>query len=384
MHTWKMGNNLPTTLTALLDVGMAGSLPNVSAMTVDADAKSADDPAYGSDVFRLQGLLCVLERVEELTLRWSEDLFTKVGTAPNSFPLLACSLLHKRIHHIVGAVGAQASLSGIRSKIESTRIGFDWFSEPQSLLCADHLGMGRPKDLYASRSAAGIKPREEFEELVFPYIERQLAIDLDEKKAFRWRAAFASVIYELFENTELHGRTDVNKRVLPTSIRGILFRDVPFKRYQPTIKPIPSGARCIEISVFDSGIGYYSKNKTRPLTDDVPLIEEWQVLHDCLSVHLDDVTAAQAGKGLHGIGLYEVLRALKYLEGAIEIRSGRIHGYRSFLPGDMAIQMESSDSPLRPGMPKATLLDYDRKYVKKPTAHPRVIGSAVRVLVPIV
>ncbi len=363
---------------------MSVSLPKTSQITVDVDVQSADDPTCGSDVFRIQGLLCSMQSIDALTLRWPESLFNKVGTAPNSFPLLACALLHNRIQHIVGMNVTPRSLTGIRNKIENTRIGFDWFSEPQSLLCADHLGLGRPKDLYASPSAPGIKPREDFEELVFPYIERQLAIDLNEKKAFHWRASFASVIYELFENTELHGKTDMNKRVLSTSIRGMLFRDVPFSRYQPTAKPIPTNARCIEISVFDSGIGYFSKNRGRPLDEKIPLSEEWQVLHDCLSVHLENINAAQPGKGLHGIGLYEVLRALKFLEGAIEIRTGRVHGYRSFLPGDMPIQMEPSESKSRPGMPKATLLDFERKYIKKPTQHPQMIGSAIRVLVPIV
>lgn len=377
-------SELPISLTALIDAGMSRPLFRALTLTVDVDTKSADDPAYSSNVFRVQALLCVMEGIGELTLRWPEGLFSKVGTSPNSFPLLACTLLHSRIHHVTGTPLLQAALATTRSRIENTRIGFDWFSEPQALLCADHLGLGRPKDLYASRSAAGIKPREDFEALVFPYIERQLAIDLDEKKAFRWRAAFASVIYELFENTELHGKTDLNSRVLSMSIRGILFRDVPFRRYQPTNRPIPTGARCIEISVFDSGIGYFEKSKGRRLDETIPLEEEWRVLHDCLSTHLDDITAVQAGKGLHGIGLYEVLRALKFLEGAIEIRSGRLHGYRSFLPGDIGIQMESIESPLRPGMPKATLLDFDRKYVKKPTEQPRVIGSAIQVLVPIV
>jgi hypothetical protein len=377
-------NDLPKSLSALIEAGITAILPKIKLHYVEVDQKTSDDSNFGSNVFKIQGLITTMCVVDELVLQWPEKLFNKVGANPNSFPLLACSFLHTRIRHQIASTETNISIAAIRKKIEKTRIGFDWFSEPQSLLCADHLGLGRPHDLYLSQSATGIRPRDDFEELVFPYIERQLAVDLDSKKAFHWRAAFASVIYELFENTELHGKTGIENSVLQTSIRGILFRDVPFQLYQPTNRPTPTGARCIEVSIFDSGVGYFQKSQRRELDKSIPLLDEWKVLHECLSVHLDEVTATKAGKGFHGIGLYEVLRALKFLEGAIEIRSGRLHGYRSFLPGDLLVQMESADSKLRPGMPKATLLDFERKYVSQPTENPQIVGSALRILIPII
>jgi hypothetical protein len=376
-------NDSPSSLFALIEAGKSSTLPQTKIATVELDQISSDDPNFWSDVFMVQEFLSMMHLLDELILRWPDNIFIKVKANPNSFPLLACTFLHSKIRHQMANTNAFISVDAIRKKIESTRIGFDWFSEPQSLLCADHFGLGRPRDLYLSQSSTGIRPRDDFEELVFPYIERQLAVDLDGKKAFHWRAAFASVIYELFENTELHGKTDLDNSVLKTSIRGILFRDLPFQLYQPTNRPTPTGARCIEVSIFDSGVGYFEKSQRRKLDSTVSLSNEWKVLHECLSVHLDEANPTKTGKGFHGIGLYEVLRALKFLEGAIEIRTGRLHCYRSFLPGDLSLQMENSDSKLRPGMPKATLLDFNRKYLSLPTENSKVLGSAIRILIPI-
>jgi hypothetical protein len=297
--------------------------------------------------------------------------------------VLATALLHNRIRHVIVGEFEPPALAPIRSTLSKYRLLFDWFSAPQTLLCADHLGLGRPKDLYGQTSTPGIRPREDFEQLVFPFIERQLAIDLDEKKAFKWRAALASVIYELFENTDLHGKTDAQGKPLSPSIRGLVFREIPLQRYQPNPKLVPPRARCIEIGVFDTGVGYFERSRKSAITFNTELQLEWDVLHACLSTHLDDVVDSASDRGLHGIGLYEVLRALKFLSGAIEIRTGRLHGYRSFLPGDLPLQMESADSKDRPNMPKPTLLDYKQRYIKRPTQHSLVRGSAIRVLVPL-
>ena len=83
------------------------------------------------------------------------------------------------------------------------------------------------------------------------------------------------------------------------------------------------------------------------------------------------------------MGLYEVLRALKMMQGMLEIRTGRIHGYRSFLEGELRLQLEPETSETRPGMPKASLLDVDRNVATYPSPRDLVRGSVVRVVVPL-
>ena len=378
-----MTTNPPTTVTQLIDAALAGDLARAQSLVVSLDAAAIQDLAWGSSVLNIQALATSMHSVSELLIVWPREYWTHFAEAPNTFPMLAACLLHNRIQHAIRGQTEAAQLAPIRSAISKHRLIFDWFSAPQALLCADHLGLGRPKDLYGPSSTPGIRSREDFEQLIFPFIERQLAIDIDKKKAFKWRAALASVIYELFENTELHGKTNVNGAPLSPSIRGIVFREVPLQLYQPTNKLPPPRSRCIEIGVFDTGIGYFQKSQKTELTQQTPLREEWTVLHACLSTHLEDLVDPSSDKGLHGIGLYEVLRALKFLSGAMEIRTGRLHGYRSFLPGDLPLQMESPASKDRPNMPKSTLLDYKARYLRRPSEHPQAPGSAVRILVPL-
>jgi hypothetical protein len=83
------------------------------------------------------------------------------------------------------------------------------------------------------------------------------------------------------------------------------------------------------------------------------------------------------------MGLYEVLRALQLLRGAIEVRTGRIFGYRTFMEGDLKFKMEPATSLTRPGMPKPQLLDVERRIVTVPTRHELLVGSSIRVIVPL-
>jgi hypothetical protein len=327
--------------------------------------------------------VALLNRSSIATFIWPTAAVAEFAQSPASHPLLACLVLHTGTKHVIQE-GGEFPLKAVRLALWATRLRFDWFSEPKVLLCADHLGLGRQRELYLSSSSTGIRSREHFESLVFPYVESRLAVSVGERNAFRWRAALTSIIFELFENTDLHGRTDWDGRVLQNSIRGLIFKDVTIDPYLVTRKQSGRKLRCLEIGVFDSGVGYFSKSRQRPLTDEVSIKDEWEVLHYCLSTHLEDGTAPGVGEGQRGIGLYEVLRALKFLNGAIELRTGRLHAYRSFLPGDLPLQLESPDSRSRPKMPKPRLLDFRNKYFPVPSVETITVGSAVKVLIPLI
>lgn len=334
------------------------------------------------DVMMIQSIIGLLNRSSHVTMVWDSNAAKTFAQSPSSFPILACFVLHANVKNVLDN-DEEFPIKIARININQTRLTFDWFSEPKILLCADHLGLGRQRELYLSKTSTGIRPREHFEALVYPYIETRLAVSVSEQNAFKWRAALTSIVFELFENTDLHGRTDWQGKVLQSSIRGILFKDVVAMPYQARVEQKDQSVKCLEIGIFDSGVGYFCKNRKAPLNDDVTLKEEWDVLHQCLSTHLEDGVSPNLGKGQRGIGLYEVLRALKFLNGAIEFRTGRLHAYRSFLPGDLLLQMESKDSKLRPNMPKPTLLDYSKKYLAIPSQQSTVVGSAVRVLIPL-
>ena len=368
----------PTLTQLISDIAALETLPCApEAVVVDDGIFLGVD---GTNVLVIQTVIGLLNRSPSVKLAWSLASLKVFQTSPSAFPLLACLVFHSNTLHTL-ETGQPFPLKAIRNKIHQTRLRFDWFSAPQSLLCADHLGLGRQKELYQSPIASGIRPREHFETLVFPYIESQLAISVTEGKAFKWGAALTSIIFELFENTDLHGKTDWSGKVIQNSIRGLVFKDSLINPYQSTgssKKPM----RCLEIGVFDAGVGYFCKSRKMPLTKDVTLEDEWRTLHLCLSTHLEDGLTPNFDKGQRGIGLYEVLRALKFLEGAIEFRTGRLHAYRSFLPGDLRVQMEPKES-VRPNMPKPKLLDLSRKFLAIPTEHAASAGSAVRVLIPV-
>lgn len=349
--------------------------------TVLVDQKVIAESQRLSDVMLIQGMIGLLDRSSTTNFVWNAEVVLKIIQSPISYPLLGCLILHANARHSLES-GKEFPLRAIRTQLSQARLRFDWFSEPKALLCADHLGLGRQKELYLSQTATGIRDREHFESLIFPYVEAKLAVSVTDEAAFKWRAALTSIVFELFENTDLHGRTDWHGKVLHNSIRGLLFRDTAVLPYQPGARMPGASLKCLEIGVFDSGVGYYGKKTKGLLGSDVSVREEWEILHQCLSTHLEDGASPNLGKGQRGIGLYEVLRALKFLNGAIEFRTGRLHAYRSFLPGDLLLQMESKESKLRPNMPKPTLLDYSRKFFAVPTEQLQVVGSAVRVLVP--
>jgi hypothetical protein len=117
----------------------------------------------------------------------------------------------------------------------------------------------------------------------------------------------------------------------------------------------------------------------------VPVEVEYAIVLKCLGRHSENARAIPDSRpGHRGMGLYEVLRALEAMQGMLEVRTGRIHGYRSFLEGELRLQLEPGTSETKPGMPKASLLDVDRKVASYPLPRELVRGSLVRVVVPLI
>lgn len=78
-----------------------------------------------------------------------------------------------------------------------------------------------------------------------------------------------------------------------------------------------------------------------------------------------------------------MLRAIQALKGRIEIRTGRLFAYRTFLDGELQAQMQPRTEFSRLAWPVPKLLDVGKKYVANPSANEHLIGASVRIIVPL-
>jgi hypothetical protein len=261
--------------------------------------------------------------------------------------------------------------------------------------------------LYDS-STKKLRRDDEFEAFVDDLLFAQRGSNFPAEQIPKFRLPLAVILRELLENTDDHAKTDFDGAILkPNAMRGLLIKRI---NEQPRLPTAAAGNKaavpCLEFSIFDCGIGYYNSYRRQllrgqargepvkvgatqadiirhhELGPNVPLMTEQAILLKCLERHSENAIP-DSRPGHRGLGLYEVLRAVKMMQGLFEVRTGRLHGYRSFLQGELRLQLEPETSKTRPGMPKASLLDVRGKYVTRPTAQELVRGSVVRVVVPL-
>lgn len=355
-----------------------------------------DLPNAVPEVIAIQRLITLARIGIPIEVVWDQKIAEEAMKAPALFPLLAVLLCLDVKHHAVRDSGGGLTPTDVqtsRKTIYQFRPMADMFSDSQVFICADSRGHGRPRSLYNANGS--LVSRSDFETFVSRLLSAQIGINAGTAQAVKFSLSVSTIVAELFENTDIHGKQDVNRIPFKTNgVRGMLFKRIqlPPKKStgieSQTAQLESTRPQALEISVFDSGIGYYGSYCRADLSSSVPLTEEWAVVHKCLERHYAaaEETAGPgpgARQGHTGMGLYEVLRALKFLKGKFEVRSGRTYGYRTFLEGDTQFQLESSTSEARPGMPKPVLLDHGLKFVRVPTANEQLIGSSVRVLIPL-
>lgn len=384
------------------DVKSFDAYARASALTIEVSSTYLEEPAESellSEVIAIQRLISLARRAIPMRARWHHRAAERVFGSPSLFPLLAVLLCLDDVAHeiiyednSVTAVDVQSS----RQLIYKHRLQADLFSDTQILVCADSRGYGRPKSLYSDKSS-GLIGRSDFESLVDRLLIGQSAVNVSTSQAVFFSQSIATIVAELFENTDVHGRLGLNGIPFKANgIRGLVFKRVKIsqneKRRSPKVVS-PSGRApsepenkkeidALEISVFDAGVGFYSSYTKEDLTQDIALTDEWRVMHQCLERHYDQ-SMADTRPSHRAMGLYEVLRALKSVHGALEVRSGRTYGFRTFVAGEFKMQLESGESALRPGMPKPVLLDVTRKFVTAPSPHELLVGASVRVVIPL-
>lgn len=365
--------------------------PVVLEMPADFDEQLDGSKGTFGEVFAIQIVLTLVRSKVPLFIRWSSDTVAALIGSAATKPLVAVLVsLEGARHQISGAI-AEAELLKLlaetRKSLAKYRLQTDFFSDRQIVLCTDSRGYSYPPDLYEAE--ARLRSREDFEGLIQDILVGQIANISEATEAYRFSSALGVIVAELFENTHIHGRFDLSGALLkPDAMRGLVFKRIKFDLPLTVIvdgrhKATMQVKECLEVSVFDAGVGYFQSFTREPFTDETDLGFEWKVLHNCLERHHDpeirDVRAAH-----RGMGLTEVLRALQQLQGRIEVRTGRLFAQRTFLPGELQAQMQPLTSPLayrRQPIPK--MLDYQKKYVGVPSKHDPVVGTAVRVIVPL-
>ncbi len=365
----------------------------------------------GIEGLAIQRLITLAHDATSLIFSWHAAAARRLLESPSLNPLAAVALCMINAEHALpmDAEFPPDAIERARKKLLGHQLAADMFSERQVIICLDFDRPSLPADLYEP-SSRKLRPETDFESLVDDLVYPQHGAGFKAERLSKLRMALAVILRELIENTDDHAKTDMDGRVLrPNSIRGLMVKRILESRRLPkrvanNWPPVP----CLEFTIFDSGIGYYNSYRRQllrgqargepvvvgdkqadtvrrfELGEEVPVETEYAIVLKCLERHSENAKAIPDSRpGHRGMGLYEVLRALKMMQGMLEVRTGRIHGYRSFLEGELRLQFEPETSEMRPGMPKASLLDVDRKVTSYPAPRDLVRGSVVRVVVPL-
>lgn len=367
-----------------------GALDGGVELEIPADYEQLFSSAGSAgEVFAIQRLLSLARNKTPINVRWPSDLLARMPTVASLHPLLAVAASLQGATHEslgIGADDVDDLLARARRQIFNYRLRGDFFTDSQILLCVDARGHGRPLDLY-DRSSNGLRSREDIETTVLGVLSPQLNSAETAGQKFALAGALAVIVAELFENTHLHGRLDSAKTpVGPDAMRGLLFRriSVTLPAHQKSGRLVAaSEVPGLEVSIFDSGIGYYASYTRQAGDSSTDLEEEWEVMHKCFARHFnpEQIDHRQRQRGM---GLYEVLRALQELKGSIEVRTGRLFAYRSFFEGELLPQMRPPSGPwARINLPKPVLLDVQNRLTPRPSVNDAVVGAAVRIVVPL-
>lgn len=369
-------------------------LRQVSASTtlhfvVPANYEAKMQEAFGqSEVVGIQRLLTLARLGAKFQIDWNEAVAKKAASSASIFPLLAVLLLlGNSSHWMVLGNGTKVAMPPevVRRAILKHRLARDLFADSDIIVCGDDAAEALAPDLYNLQTLK-LHPREDFETLVVDALIAQVGESSSSSEIYKSASALGVIVAELFENTDMHGKLDLAGKPLGAdSLRGLIFKRIRVE--VPVLRPAPGAARtrfveCFEASVFDSGVGYFSSYTRSVLDDAVSLDDEWKVLHNCLERHyypglLDNRAGHRA------LGLYEVLRGIQALNGRIEIRTGRLFAYRTFLDGEIQAKMRPRAEFAHLAWPVPKLLDVEKKYRAIPSENEPLVGSSVRIIIPL-
>nr|WP_209903979.1 MULTISPECIES: hypothetical protein [unclassified Rhizobium] len=247
------------------------------------------------------------------------------------------------------------------------------------LISVDHLERDGPNPfLYHPRTG---EVRSDFTGLVQQALARLIARKRLNKDGIDTEL-LATLFRELFSNTHLHARTDLDGALYRRSARGIVFAlrpvDIPIEAFSgglPTLREyIESMERhaarprveFLEVSVFDSGPGLAARAYGSPVPEQMSIAQEYGLVHQCF---LKSITSVP--NSAHGWGLPRVMLGLKSAGGFMRLRTGRLSLCKWFPP--KITQPRVLDEDL-------AFLDVDGG---TPKQHAHVVGAVFTILIPI-
>ncbi|ANP91695.1 MULTISPECIES: hypothetical protein [Rhizobium] len=299
-----------------------------------------------------------------------------------TYGLIAASFADR----IIGRDGSRDVTAGML-RLVSKRLNelytgtFDEIIHGQSLplVSIDHLERDGPNPFLYHPRTGEVLPD-------FTGLVRQALLRLIKRNRLRIEdvdaGLLASLFRELFSNTHLHARTDLEGALYPRSARGIVFAlrpvDIPhdafsagltaLREYIESMERHASRPRVefLEVSVFDSGPGLAARSFGALIPAEMPIREEYDLVHKCF---LKSITTVP--NPAHGWGLPRVMHALKSSGGLMRLRTGRLSLCKWF----------------HPGLEEPRVTDDDLQFIDigggPPGQHARVEGAVFTILIPI-
>ncbi len=204
------------------------------------------------------------------------------------------------------------------------------------------------------------------------------------------RQELIEAIYELMKNTHEWGRTSMTNAPLKQSIRG-LYLDFHYLTiaqfhqknagftglvdYFSTQNFVPDGEQrlaFIEVSVFDTGIGFASQYSGLRLAE-IPIERQVDIVKRCLMVH--NTSASGIHRVRKGRGLDRILQILNR-RGVFLLRTGNTSLFRNLLANHY-----SSDKVVNPS--DIELFDRDSNSSDRFSDFGKAIGSVVTLVYPL-
>lgn len=254
------------------------------------------------------------------------------------------------------------------------------------LVISDHIAGA---DLPIFEASNDFKNEEDIRESLRPAINEILNFILSLKTEHKVVLNdLKKITFELMKNTFEWGRTDGYNVSLDPNLRGVLFKF--YKNRRKTLvedfnnhpgvvhylnnKVLKENTQAelyfLELSVFDSGIGFIKKFKSlNPSTklSDVDIVKTCMIKHNTLAQGLE--------KEDKGIGLDRVLKTLNK-KGFLRIKTGTVCLYRDLIANNY-LELEKGD------VDKMELFDWKKESNTKYTSFPSASGSVITILYPL-
>ncbi|QJP09974.1 hypothetical protein [Pseudomonas multiresinivorans] len=263
---------------------------------------------------------------------------------------LCASMWGQIISDSAGSIDLRPQINEAASKVVAEQ-GKSKFGQQRGPLCwfsfVDHSTKGFDKNFYIHPKNEKPQPRQmaQIETVICSMVERSIDVMGGAKRLSQDSTAhLGRMFFELFMNSHEHGsrsapRTEWIKpgqRVIYTN--GInLSKSAMDKRthderglslYLKSFEGLADRGRFIEISIVDSGYGYYKRwctDKSESFNDgDVG--HEYLILKKCFTARQTSTESSSKGHGLP-----VVMDRLTKLKGFIRVRSGRLSLYRDFV-----------------------------------------------------